>query len=131
MSDWEATWNGGDLVDRCKRAQGRAVVAIGELVAQEAKRLAHVYTGTMRRSIHVAPAGYQGYLDEAVARNSELSGVTPEEVRDATVEVGSWVHYAEVEEVERGHEFVAPAVEAVRTQANEVIIRAAHEEGLS
>jgi hypothetical protein len=128
---WESSWNGGDLVDRCKRAQARAVVAIGELAAQEAKRLAHVYTGTMRRSIHVAPAGYQGHFDEAIARDGEVPGITPEEVQNATVEVGSWVHYAEIEEVERGHEFIAPAVESVRTQANEVIIRAAHEEGLA
>jgi hypothetical protein len=135
MSGWSAEWNGDDLVERTKRAQARAILAIAEVAAAEAKRLAHVYTGTMRRSIHVAPADYIPYRDEMAAQSDDLQASTTVEPTEtetgAMVLLGSWVHYADIEEVVRGHEFITPAVESVRTQAAEIIRRAAEEEGLS
>lgn len=108
-------WEGGKIATRARQAMGRGLVGIGEAVANEGKRNAHVISGTMRRSVHSAPAGYTGGNDESAAAGSDLPNArTPSwEGVNAALEVGSWVAYACVEEVGRGHAFMAPAVSAV------------------
>lgn len=127
-------WHGDDIQDRMKRATGRAVVAIGENISMEAKQIVHVVTGTLRRSIHTAPRYYGGGSDESAAATADLSNVGVEGVSfegaAALIEVGSWLSYASVEEVNRGHTYIEPAVELVRSRANQIFEQAVREEGL-
>ncbi len=127
-------WHGPEIQKKMQRATGRAVIAIGENVATEAKMIAHVVTGTLRRSIHTAPRGYLGSGDEGAAQSANLSNVGMEGVSyegaAALIEVGSWLSYACVEEVGRGHQFITPAVELVRTRAHSIFQQAVREEGL-
>jgi len=114
---------------------GRGLVGIGEAVSTEGKRNAHVISGTLRRSIHSAPAGYTGGNDEdAAAGGSDIPNArTPSwEGVNAALEVGSWVAYACVEEVGRGHAFMAPAIAAVGgARATALMQRAFAEAGLA
>jgi hypothetical protein len=99
-------WNGREVEARYKRAQGRATIGVGQAIAGHGKRFAHVESGDMRRSIHVAK---HHTLGEQRATQANV------QTRDGTVlDVGSWLDYACVEEVGRGHQFMQPAVEAVR-----------------
>lgn len=120
-------WRGDDILTRMKRATGSGLIAIAENVVAEGKRNAHVISGTMKRSIHAAPAGYDGGDDEIRAVSSDLPSVktpSPHPVGWA-VEAGSWMPYACVEEVGRGHQFMTPAVESVRGVKATAIMTAA------
>lgn len=124
-------WHGDDIVERAGRAAGRAVIGIGEQVVADAKSNAHVVTGTLRRSIHLAPVGYGGD-DESTARAVTIPniGEATEQGDSHLVEAGSWLPYACVEETGRGHQFITPAVENVRGIAPALIRQAFAEEGL-
>ena len=115
-----------------RRAAGRSIVAIAEHVAADGTRNAHVVTGTLRRSIHAAEVGYDGGGDEETARTAKIGNVSQAsyEGHGASVEVGSWLPYACVEEVGRGHQFITPAVEASRGYADGVVLQAVKAEGL-
>lgn len=121
---------------RIKRATGRAIVGIGVAVATETKRVTHVQFGDLRRSVHAAPAGYDGGDDEVQAgRGDLLHEMVPEPTPSPVgpmVEVGSWMPYACVEWVGRGHPGITQGLEAVRgIRANSIVLQAFREEGLT
>lgn len=128
-------WHGDEIQARAERADGRALVGISEGIAADGKRYADVISGTMRRSIHSAPINYIGAGDEDAAAAADLPNagfwdvvVDPE---GSVLEVGSWVSYACVEEVGRGHQFMTPAVEGWRGPRSDAVMKRAYlEEGL-
>ena len=129
------SWHGDEIARRAERADGRAVVAIAENIAADGKRYAHVISGTLMRSIHSAPLNYIGAADEEAAATTDLGNAGFMDVlfdpRGAALEVGSWVSYACVEEVGRGHAFMTPAVEGMRGPRADAIIKQAYvEEGI-
>lgn len=118
MSTYSLEWDGQEIAMRSKRAMGRGLIGIANAVVTEGKRNAHVISGTMMRSIHAAPHGYSGGNDAAEAATQDLAmGASVVDVSttgfDAVIDVGSWMPYACVEEVGRGHAFMAPAVQMV------------------
>lgn len=121
---------------RVNRATGRAVVAIAENVAVETKRQTHVITGTLRRSIHAAPVGYDGSSDEGNAKTGDLMLMERSPQPEHTpfgpaVEVGSWLPYACVEWIGRGHPGITQGMEAVRgAKATAIVAEAFKQEGL-
>ena len=129
-------WEGHGISLQVKRAMGRGLIGIGMAVSTEGKRNAHVISGTMMRSIHTAPHGYSGGNDEASAASSDLGNVSSvsdigKTGFDSVIDVGSWMSYACVEEVGRGHAFMQPAVESVSgARAVALMTRAFAEEGL-
>jgi hypothetical protein len=133
----ERSWNGDDLVVKSRRAAGRAIIGIGMQVSVETKRLTHVVEGTLRRSIHAAPAGYDGADDEVRAESADLmsGGNMPEasyRAEGAVIEVGSWLPYACVEWIGRGHPGITQGLESVRGSMADSIVRAAYrQEGLA
>ena len=52
------TWEGLTLQSRIHRASGRAIASIADHVVVETKNVTHVQYGTLRRSVHAAPPGY-------------------------------------------------------------------------
>jgi hypothetical protein len=140
-------WFGDELGLRVDRASARAIVGIAEAVAVETKRVTHVISGTLRRSVHAAPVGYDGSRDEEAAKrgdmmlgSSELSTLGSAlgsatlatlGVEGAVVEVGSWLPYACVEWVGRQHPGVTQGLESVRGPWADIIVaQAFREEGL-
>jgi hypothetical protein len=113
---YKASWYGNEIVARAQKASGVAIIAIGEEVSRETKIITHVITGNLRRSVHAAPAGYGG--EGGGGEGASFSG------DGASVEVGSWLPYACVEWVGRGHPGVTQGLEAARSKAD-VIVRAA------
>lgn len=135
---WARQWNGLTIMDRAHRAAGRGIIGIGMAVGVETKILTHKLSGTLARSVHVAPARYElGETDEKLAEAGHDLALsvrtmhatpTPE---GPAVEVGSWVSYACVEWVGRGHPGVTEGLEAVRgPRANKIMQQAFFEEHL-
>lgn len=118
-------WNGDEVERRFNRATARGTVAIGQGVSTEAKKLVHVQSGDLRRSIHVAQArnveGEPSIDGRSFARAAHASG--------ATVEVGSWLAYACVEETGRQHVYMGPAVEIARSFSKITMAAAFRAEG--
>lgn len=137
----EFKWNGLTIQEQANRAKGRGLVGIGMSIATEGKRNADVISGTMRRSIHVAELNYTGGddLEVSTGTDPEDQSYGPPNITiptyvggEAALEVGSWVPYACVEEVGRGHTFMQPAVEVVQgARAEALMIKAFAEEGLA
>lgn len=136
-------WNGLELQERVNRAAGRAIVAIGTDVAVNTKRVTHRITGTLARSVHVAPPG-QEHDDEQELRQAQTTdlmlssfGATSFATRIGTalgpaVEVGSWLPYACVEWVGRQHPGVQQGLEMSRgARADLIVMTAFREEGLA
>lgn len=132
-------WHGKSLSLKASRAQARAILEIGDEAAHEAKQLAHILSGTMMRSIHTAPENYTGEADyEIAATGVDLQDANPATVYNIDLEAasgigisfGSWVDYAIIEEEVRGHEFIEPAVFAVRARSNGIMIKHFKIEGL-
>lgn len=123
---------------RVERAAGRAIVGIAMQVAVETKRVTHVKHGTLRRSVHAAPAespeGHEDDEREAQTADLMMTRGAPEPTRTAmgvAVEVGSWLPYACVEWIGRGHPGITEGLEVVRGERTEAILRQAFsEEGL-
>lgn len=133
----KSKWDGMSVMERFERATARAAVSIGMHVAVETKRVTHVVEGTLRRSVHAAPAGYDGAGDELVAQATDMHNmasppqatITPTE---ALVEVGSWLPYACVEWIGRGHPGITQGMEMTRGVTCDRIVRAAlRQEGLA
>lgn len=124
-------WNGNEIVARARRALGRGLVGTGMEIVREAKINAHVISGTMRRSVHLAPADY-ATDDLNEAETSDVSNIITPTARgnDWVVAAGSWVPYACVEEVGRGHQFITPALDVGRGKAFRIFQQAFREEGL-
>ncbi len=129
----ESIWLGNEQIVQAQRAAGRGLIAIGEHMSVIAKGHADVVTGTMRRSIHTAPAQYDGAGDEDQAKQADIPGTTRPTQQGTTqiIEVGSWVPYACVEEVVRGHQFMTPAFQEMQGSASDAIMAQAFmEEGM-
>lgn len=127
------TWYGGILKERIDRASGRAIVAIAENVSAETKQVTHVISGTLARSVHAAPIGYDGSGDEGRAATTDLGGQPVEATVTASgarVEVGSWLPYACAEWVGRNHPGVTQGLELARVQADVIVHAAFKAEGL-
>lgn len=131
------TWNGLAVKDKINRASGRSIVAIGVGAATETKRVTHVLTGTLRRSVHTAPATDFHDSDEAEALDGSDLLMNSHNLRPSQtpigpmIEVGSWISYAAAEWVGRMHPGVQQGVEAMRGHKSDVIVAAAfREEGL-
>lgn len=130
-------WNGLTIQDKAHRAAGRAIIGIGLQVAVDAKRLTHVISGTLSRSIHVAPLAASHDDDQELAESgadlmlgSSFIKPTPGPF-GPLIEVGSWLDYACVEWVGRRHPGINEAMEAARgSRANRIVWQAWHEEGL-
>lgn len=139
MSAMERSWFGDEFTARVNRASGRAIIGIAVQVAVDTKRVTHVLNGDLRRSIHAAPVNYEGSGDEREVVDNpsadmlmsslpELASPTP---IGPAVEVGSWMPYACVEWVGRGHPGITEGLEAVRGAHTDKVIRAAfRQEGL-
>ena len=126
-------WHGPELFLRVHRALGRGLIGIGMVVVVAGKRNAHVISGTMRRSIHLAGTEYTGGNDDTAAQRGELASVTVPTADSPTswaVQAGSWMPYACVEEVGRGHQFMTPALDDGRLAAFPIMRQAFAEEGL-
>ena len=112
-----------EIEARVKRARGRAVIGLGEGVATHGKIFVHVESGDLRRSIHAAAPGSGGEVAPDQL-NVQRPGA-------ALLEVGSWLPYACVEETGRMHQYMHPAIEAVRPQAYRTVKAAFREEGFT
>lgn len=120
----ERTWHGDELEARMRRANGRAVVGMGEMTAAYMSEAAHVLSGDLRRSTHAAKVETMGEQD-ATASNTR-SGPS-----EWTVETGSWLPYACVENNRGGeHRFADIGWQASRPHHDEVLQAAWREEGL-
>lgn len=129
------TWNGITIAQKIERAGGRAIVGIGVAAAVETKKVTHVLSGTLRRSVHAAPPNEFHDDDERGAEHADLMiGSTPHSAPSKfgpVIEVGSWISYACVEWVGRMHPGVTQGVEMVRGgRADMIVAQAFREEGL-
>jgi len=130
-------WYGDDILGSCRRAAARGTIALAETVVSSAKDRVHRLTGTLSRSIHAAPDGYEGAGDQPQAEGgADLSGASYAELPtwvgedQAVILVGSWIAYACVEESR--HPYMAPALEAVMgSVAEDIFQQAFAEEGLA
>lgn len=119
------TWHGDELIARTKRANGRAIVGMGEQAAVEMETLAHVgETGILKKSIHVARADTGGAVD--ADQMSSRTGLAKWQI-----EVGSWVDYACVENSRGGdHRFADIGFQLAEHNFRGTLDRAWREEGL-
>jgi hypothetical protein len=134
-------WEGLTFMEQLNRAAGRSIVGIGQAVAVETKRVCHVgVSGNLRRSVHCAPpsADHSGDEDASQSQDMMLAVGTVHAEEDPnglgvgpSVEVGSWLDYACVEWVGRGHPGVTQGLEAVRgARADLIVAQAFREERL-
>lgn len=141
MPKVERQWFGPELEARMQRANARATISMGMYAATFTKEVTHVISGTLKRSVHVAPAGYEPdeQMEEAAARAGDLISMfmgveTVQQVGAfaSIIEVGSWLPYACAEWVGRGHPGVTQGVELVRgVMADSIVLKAYREEGLA
>jgi hypothetical protein len=135
----ESEWYGMSVNERVKRATGRSLVGMAVRVATETKMVTHVVSGTLRRSVHAAPVHYEGAeLDRLAAEGGQdllegdLMGLEPTWTPiGPALEVGSWMPYACVEWVGRGHPGVTQGLELARSSFDGIIVQAFREEGLA
>jgi hypothetical protein len=125
--EYDFEWFGPEIELRMRRATGRAVIAIGVNVAADTKRLTHVISGNLRRSVHTAPADYDGSGDLKLAKESDIPNhLEPTEVPEgAQIQVGSWLPYACVEWIGRGHPRITQGLEMQRGIRSYTIVREA------
>lgn len=119
----DRNFNFNELEPRIARARGRAVIAVGEGVSSHAKKFVDVVSGDLMRSIHMAAPDSSGTV-KPTQHNVQRGD-------SGLVEVGSWLNYACVEETGRMHQFMAPAIDAVRPQVFRTVKQAFREEGFS
>lgn len=124
MAKVRSEWHGDEILARARRANGRAVVGMGEQVAREMKLAAHEISGDLKRSVHAAKPGTMGEI--------EASPRTVRELGDRVqVEVGSWLPYACVENSRGGeHRFADIGFELATPRFRPTLVRAWREEGL-
>lgn len=118
------TWHGDEFLARSRRANGRALIGMGEHTAANMSRTAHVLSGDLRRSVHAAKVDTMGAVD--------ATAETTREKRDVWVlEVGSWLPYACVENSRGGaHRFADIGWQLTRPTFDAKLKRAWREEGL-
>ena len=135
---WRLEWRGPLLQKELEHAASKALTEIGLRIEAEAKQELYPghgkVTGTLQRSIHVAPLGYPWASDRTQASQNtpELGGQDVEPVKDGTVlwvEVGSGLEYAMA--VHQGHRtfagyhYITKAVEAVKPRVAGILQSAA------
>ena len=134
---WEGQWFGPTIQQRVNRAAGRAIIGAGTLIAVNTKVVTHVLHGNLRRSVHVAPFPYEGADDDETLaeKGVDLLIETPHPTQTPigpVVQVGSWMPYACVEWVGRGHPGVTQGLEMSRGKKMDAIfVQAFAEEGLA
>lgn len=133
----DVSMNFDEVLMLINRASGRAAVGIGVAAAVETKRVTHVVSGNLRRSVHAAPAGYDdAEADQKLSASADLMlALGPpawlQTPLGPAVEVGSWLPYACVEWIGRAHPGITQGLEAVRgTRADMIVRQAFAEEGL-
>lgn len=131
------SWNGLEIEAKINRAAGRAIVGIALVAAVETKKVTHVLSGTLRRSVHAATVGEFHDDDENAAQGGQDLSIGTEAHAVSiggvaqVVEVGSWISYACVEWVGRMHPGVTQGVEMARgARADAIVAQAFREEGL-
>lgn len=136
-SGFRMNWKGDDVKRRAHRAIERGMIATAETAVSEAKQRVHRLTGTLSRSIHAAPAQYNGEHDHRRARIIDLAedggiaqGLPTWRDDSAIIWVGSWLPYAFVEEVVRKHTYLGPAFDLAKARAVEKFRMAFAQEGL-
>jgi hypothetical protein len=123
-------------VARERRANGRAIVGMAVGVAVEMKKMAHVESGDNRRAIHAAAVESMGgrEVTEAGADfDAPVADALNARVGETTwsVEVGSWMPYACVENNRGGeHRFADLGWELAHPTFEPKLKRAWREEGL-
>lgn len=128
------SWNGLVVKDKINRAGGRSIIAISVGAATETKRVTHVLSGTLRRSVHTAPATefHDNDEDEALSGNDLLMDSHSLRATQTPIgpmmEVGSWISYAAAEWIGRNHPGVEQGVEAMRGAKSDLIVAAAFRE---
>lgn len=129
---YQFRWEGNEILARARRALGRGLIGVGMEVVRDGKMNAHVISGTMRRSIHLAPPGYATDDERAAEVEDVPNTLIPDEIGgiDWVIAAGSWVPYACVEEVGRGHQFMTPALDVGAGKAARIMQQAFAEEGL-
>lgn len=135
---WRLEWRGPELQRELEQAARSALTEIGLRIEAEAKKELYPghgkITGTLQRSIHVAPLGYPWQSDrtQASQNTAELGGQDVEPVKDGTVlylEVGSGLEYAMA--VHQGHHafsgyhYITKALEAVKPRVADILQSAA------
>lgn len=108
------TWHGDDIAKEAGEATHDFVYAIGKKAEERAKVLAHVDLGNMQRATGmVHPLNRELYSRRGRWPPPTVRG-TREDVRKLDdryiTHITSLVNYAFIEEVIRGHAFIAPAV---------------------
>lgn len=75
---------------------------------------------------------YGGGEQQRAAAGSDIGNTNDVSWRPdgASIEIGSWVAYAAMEEIERHHAFIAPAVEVARITAGQILRVSVKQEGL-
>lgn len=122
-SQVKLTWKGGEIEKRVKRAYARGTIGIAERVSAQGKRNVHKITTQLARSIHTAKVASGGNISPNQRNVLDALG--------AVCEVGSWIEYACVEEVSRGHRYMQPAIEQIRGSAYITMRQAFIEEGFT
>lgn len=132
-------WNGANFIEAMHTAVSRAQIAVGSLAVSEQKAVVHRLTGTLARSIHIAPKDYVGESDQAKAAagldlQTDGGGAAfynlPTWVGDdAYLEEGSWIDYACVEN--NRHPYMAAGMDLAISRARAIYQQAFAEEGIS
>ena len=107
-----------------QRGARLAEIELAEATVDEMRSVVHVITGTLKRSLHVAPNTYDGRSDKGRAQAGEdLRDVARPSMRDRTpIQAGSWVDYALYENARGGsHAFADLAFAALRSRKDEII----------
>lgn len=130
------TWHGPEFIARERRANGRAIVGMAVGVAVEMKKAAHVVSDNLRTSIHAAAvesAGGRTVTTPGSGIDAPLGDMGNARTGETSwsVEVGSWMPYACVENNRGGeHRFADIGWELSQPTFEPKLKRAWREEGL-
>ena len=109
-------WLGHEIEEAMEEIVEEASLQTVLVAKMYMKERVHRVTGTLSRSIHVAPTDYEGSTDQAIATASEVIDVPYGDWdvagRYYGIAVGSWIEYADDEELRGGsHENMGPSFE--------------------
>ncbi len=104
--DFRLTWHGDDRGEDARKVARLAVTRLGIGVVSTALPNTPVETGTLRRSLHVAPPGadHGGDFGRAQSGQSLIDSVNARQIAerskgDVICQVGSWLAYALIQEL--------------------------------
>lgn len=129
------TWHGDDIAKGLGEATHDTVFTVGKKAEKLAKNNAHVDLGNMRRATGmVHPLNRDVYDRRGRWPPRTVSG-TRKDVRKVgdryTTHVTSLVNYAFIEEVIRGHRFIAPAALEASKDFEDLARRSIRKRGLN